>query len=137
MKQLTLSCLIAEEWWGREGRIKCTRGKTATDLNRQVEDVCAVLKIFFSTQRNSFSVNHFLTLNLLLHSQSWLTQLQAYKLCWNYQKRWRSFRKTKILPSQFSRHLQGYFSSVNSLWNMLLIVLTQCLSYWLYFSLFD
>ena len=36
----------------------------ATDINRQLEDVFAVLKFIFSTQRNSFSVIDFLILNL-------------------------------------------------------------------------
>ena len=36
----------------------------ATDISRQLEDVFAVLKFIFSTQRNSFSVIDFLILNL-------------------------------------------------------------------------
>ena len=53
---------------GGGGRIKCTQGKTATDLIIQLEYVFAVLKFIFSTQRNSFSVIDFLTTNLLLQS---------------------------------------------------------------------
>ena len=49
----------------------------ATDLNGQVEDVFTVLKFIFSTQRNSFSVINFLTLNLLLHAYRLVRQSEA------------------------------------------------------------
>ena len=74
-----------------------------------MEDFFTVLKFIFSTQRNSFSVTDFLISNLLLHAHRLIRQSEAWKLCWNYQKRRRILRKVQVLPSPFSRHLQGHF----------------------------
>ena len=99
----------------------------ATDLNRQVEDVFTVLKFIFSTKRNSFSVIDFLISNLLLH---------AYRLNFGIIKNDREF----WLKFKFCLHISvgiynDIFSFVNCLWNVLLEVLTQSLSYWLYLLL--
>ena len=99
----------------------------ATDLSRQVEHVFTVLKFIFSTQRNSFSVIDFLISNLLLH---------AYRLNFGIIKNDREF----WLKLKFCLHISvgiynDIFSFVNCLWNVLLEVLTQSLSYWLYLLL--
>ena len=44
----------------------------ANDLNKKLEDVFIVLKLIFSSQRNSFSVIDLLISNLLLHANSFV-----------------------------------------------------------------
>ena len=77
----------------------------ATDLNRQV---FTVFKFIFST-KIFFSVIDFLISNLLLHAYRLVTQKEPSKVCWNDQNRCRILIKAQILPSHFSRHLQGHF----------------------------
>ena len=107
--EFQLDVLIVLNIFVGERNLEPTPQLAATDPNRQVEDFFTVLKFIFSTQRNSFSVTDFLISNLLLHAERLIRQSEAWKLCWNYQKRCRILRKVQILPSHFSRHLQGHF----------------------------
>ena len=105
----------------------------ATDLSRQVEHVFTVLKFIFSTKRNSFSVTDFLISNLLLHAYRLVRQSES---CTGIIKNDREF----WLKLKFCLHISvgiynDIFSFVNCLWNVLLEVLTQSLSYWLYLLL--
>ena len=104
----------------------------ATDLNRQV---FTVFKFIFST-KIFFSVIDFLISNLLLHAYRLVTQKEASKVCWNDQNRCRILIKAQILPSHFSRHLQGHFFFRKLSLKHALVILTQSSSYWLYLLLF-
>ena len=134
--EFQLDVLIVLNIFVGERNLEPTPQLAATDPNRQVEDFFTVLKFIFSTQRNSSSVTDFLISNLLLHAERLIRQSEAWKLCWNYQKRCRILRKVQICLHISVGIYKDIFAFVNCLWNMLLVVLTQSLSHWLYLLLF-